>query len=75
MDSNRSHWVFKYTVKPVLSSHSKIDKTKILTANGSLMMVESIAEYSLPWSILQYVWPAINVFKNIFSFWMAALDR
>ena len=41
------------TVKPVLSGHSKIDKTKILMTNGSLMKVESIAECS-PWSILQY---------------------
>ena len=41
------------TVKPVLSSHSKIDKTKILMANGSLRMVKSIAECSL-WHILQY---------------------
>ena len=40
------------TVKPVLSSHSKIDKTKILMTNGSVMKVESIAECS-PWSILQ----------------------
>ena len=32
------------TVKPVLSGHSKIDKTKVLMANGSLMKVESIAE-------------------------------
>ena len=35
------------TVKPVLSRHSKIDKTKILMTNGSLMKVESIAECSL----------------------------
>ena len=41
------------TVKPVLSGHSKIDKTKILMINGSLMQVESIAECSL-WRILQY---------------------
>ena len=40
------------TVKPVLSGHSKIDKTKVLKTNGSLMKVESIAECS-PWSILQ----------------------
>ena len=33
-----------YTVKPVLSGHSQIDKTKILKTNGSLMKVESIAE-------------------------------
>ena len=39
------------TVKPVLSDYSKIDKIKVLMANGSLMKVEStcIAE-----SILQY---------------------
>ena len=41
------------TVKPVLSGHSKIYKTKILIENGSLMKVESIAEIS-PWSNLQY---------------------
>ena len=39
-----------YTVKPVLSGHSKIDKIKVLMENGSLMKVESIAECS-PWSI------------------------
>ena len=27
------------TVKPVLSGHSKIDKTKVLKTNGSLMKV------------------------------------
>ena len=41
------------TVKSVLSGHSKIGKAKILMTNGSLMKVESIAEYS-HWSILQY---------------------
>ena len=34
------------TVKSVLRGHSKIDKTKVLMANGSLMKVESIAECS-----------------------------
>ena len=34
------------TVKPVLSGHSKIDKTKVLKTNNSLMTVESIAECS-----------------------------
>ena len=38
----------KITVKPVLNIHSKIDKTKILMTNGSLMKVESIAECFLP---------------------------
>ena len=37
----------KTTVKPVLSGHLKIDKTKVLKTNGSLMKVESIAECSL----------------------------
>ena len=35
------------TVKPGLRGHSKIDKTKVLITNGSLMKVESIAECSL----------------------------
>ena len=34
-------------VRPVLSDHSKTDKTKVLKTNGSLMKVESIAECSL----------------------------
>ena len=42
-----------YTVKPVLSGHLKIDKTKLLMANGSLRTVESIAECS-HLSILQF---------------------
>ena len=37
-------------VKPILSGHSKIDKTKILMTNGGLMKVKRIA----PWGILQY---------------------
>ena len=41
------------TVKPVFSGHLKIDKSKVLMENGSLMKVESIAESST-WSILQY---------------------
>ena len=45
----------KNTVKAVLSGHSKIDKTKNLITNGSLMKAKNIAECS---SILQYFWPA-----------------
>ena len=37
---------FTQTVKPVLSGHSNIDKTKILMTNCSLMKVKSIAECS-----------------------------
>ena len=44
---------FEDTVKPVLRGNSKIDKKKVLMADGSLMKVKSIAECS-PWSILQY---------------------
>ena len=36
----------QYTVNPVLSGHSKKDKTRILMTNGSLMKVESISECS-----------------------------
>ena len=42
-----------HTVKPNLSGHSKIDKTKILMTDGNFMKVESIAECSSS-SILQY---------------------
>ena len=35
------------TVKPVLSSHSKIDKTNTLKTDGSLMQVKSIADAHL----------------------------
>ena len=38
---------FSFTVKPVLSGHSKLDKISVLNTNGSLMKVESIAECSL----------------------------
>ena len=34
------------TVKSVLISHSKIEKTMVQKTNGSLMKVESIAECS-----------------------------
>ena len=37
----------KHFVKPVLSGHSKADKSKVFKANGSWMKVESIAECSL----------------------------
>ena len=49
------------TVKPVVSGHSKIDKTKILhvMADASLMKVESIAESS-PLSMLQYILSALS---------------
>ena len=36
-----------HTVKLALRGHSKIDKTKVLKTNGSLMKIKSIAECSL----------------------------
>ena len=66
-----------YTVKPVLSGHLKIDKTKFLIENVSSMKVESIAEYS-PWSILQYFWPALSdnqSWKPIFGVLFSACLR
>ena len=41
------HEKLKHTVKPVLSSHSKLDVAMVLKTNGSLMKVKSIAECSL----------------------------
>ena len=38
------HYIL-HTVKPVLNGQSKIDKTKILMTNCTLMKVKSIAEY------------------------------
>ena len=64
-------------VKPVLSGHSKIDKTKILMTDGSLMKVESIAECS-PWSILQNFWPALSNYwswKLIFVIFLSGCLR
>ena len=39
------HWlpIHDYS-KPVLSGHSKIDKTRMLMTNGTIMKVENIAE-------------------------------
>ena len=48
MEFHKEKWlVFTYTVKPVLSGHSKIEKTEVLKTSGSLMEVESISECSL----------------------------
>ena len=69
--------VLSTTVKPVLSGHSKIDKTKILMTTCSLMNVESIAECS-PWSILQYFWHALSdnqSWKTFFVFFLSGCLR
>ena len=60
-------------IKPVLSGNLKIDKTKVLMENSSLMKVWSIAECSL-WSILQYFRPALTdnpYWKPIFVFFLS----
>ena len=43
----RINGILLSTVKPVLSGHLEIDKTKVFKTNGSLMYVKSIAECSL----------------------------
>ena len=56
-----------HTVKPVLSVHSKIDKTKILMTNVCLMQVESIAECSI-WNIQHLMQvESIAEFSNTFD--------
>ena len=50
---NRKYMWVVNTVKHVLRQN------KILITNGSLMKVESIAEWS-PLSILKYFWPALS---------------
>ena len=47
------HFLHIFYSKAGLKPSLKIDKTKILITNGSLMKVESVAVCS-PWSILQY---------------------
>ena len=37
----------RYRYRKILSGHLKINKTKVLNTDGSLMQVESIAECSL----------------------------
>ena len=49
-----NHQNLKRTVNPVLSGHSKKDKTKVLMTIASSMKDECIAKCS-PWSILQYI--------------------
>ena len=49
-------------VKPVLSGHSKIDKTKVLKTNGSSMKVESIAECSFEALQILLSWSNHNTF-------------
>ena len=46
MQRCQSYVKFSCTVKPVLSGHSKIDKTKVLMTDCSFMKVKSIAEHS-----------------------------
>ena len=65
-----------HTVKPVLNGHSKIDKTKILMTNGSLMKVESIAEFLEHSAILLTCIKQYLVFKPILAFLrVAVLER
>ena len=68
-----------YTVKPVLSSHSKRTQKMVFNTDYCLMQVKSIAECS-PWSILQYFWPSLSYHFSIKMFvfsiikWPLAID-
>ena len=78
MHARKQNGAFKNnTVKPVLSGHLKIDKTKVLMENGSLMKIESIAKCSR-WSILQYFRPSLSdnrYSKTIFVFFLSGRLR
>ena len=68
-----NHNLFQNTVKPVLSDHSKIDKTKILMTNPKLMNVESIAEFC---NTLTCIKPYLVLKTNFCSFLrVIVLDR
>ena len=54
----------RYTVKPVLSGHSKRRPKLVFKTNFGLMQVKIIAECS-PWSILQYVCPSLSYHLSI----------
>ena len=64
---DRPHLQKRITVKPVLSGHSKIAKTKILKTNGSLMKVESIAECSRAFCNTFDLHQAIIGLENLFE--------
>ena len=53
-------------MKPVLSGHSKIDKTKVLKKGGSLVQVESISECSEHSEILFTCINPLSVLKTYF---------
>ena len=53
-------------MKPVLSDHSKIDRTKVVRTGGSLMQVERIAECSWAFCYTFDLHLAIIGLKNIF---------
>ena len=58
--------------KPCSNGHSKIDKTKILMTNGSLMKVESIAEcppLEHPAILLTFIKRLLVLKTNFMSFW------
>ena len=57
--------ILTLTVKPILSGHLNIDKTKSLKTNGNLMKVESIAEYV--WSALSNNWSWKPIFGILFE--------
>ena len=59
------------TVKPVLSGHSKVDKTQILKTSSGLLLVESIAECSDHSAIFLTCIKCLSVLKTYFKVFFA----
>ena len=62
----QSH-IHVYTVKPVLSGHSKRRPKFVFKTGYRLMQVQSIAECSKPWNILQYFRPSLSYHMSSIS--------
>ena len=55
---------YTYIVKPVLSSHSKIDK-KVLKTGGSLVRIKSIVEFCNTFDLHQATIGLENIFLSL----------
>ena len=62
----QSH-IHVYTVKPVLSGHSKRRPKLVFKTGYRLMQVQSIAECPKPWNILQYFRPSLSYHMSLIS--------
>ena len=58
--------IFSNTIKSVLSGHSKMDKTKILLTNSSLMKVERMLPLCVMWFFLTVPWVGLQCVIVVF---------